>query len=156
MSLGRLGALTLLLAFLIGGGIFMANQLMNSTWTVGGGNVEGNISTDPAFVVIVILAETNSSKSALEQQIAAAILDNFHQRGLKPNSGMRYRIEATVTREEGPELSIPLDSHPIKMPSEKLVCSLAVKFKDKTLYEKSNDILADQSSIMKLAAKTLG
>ncbi len=156
MSLARLGALTLFLAILIGGGIFLTNKLVGSAWTVGGGPVEGNISTDPAFILIVDLPETTSNQQSLEKQIATAILDNFHQRGLKPKPGMRYRIEATVTRDEGPELSIPLDGRPIKMPSEKLVCTLTLKFKDKILYEKSKDILADQSTMMYLAGKKPG
>ena len=42
------------------------------------------------------------------------------------------------------------------MPSEKLVCTLVVKFKDKVLYEKSKDILPDQNAMMILGARRPG
>src|SRR3954471_15541880 len=156
MSYRRLAFVALLAIFLIAAGSFLINVLINSGWAVGGGDEEGNVSTDPAFVIVVDLPEASPSQVGIQKQIASIILKNFDERGIKPPKGMKYRVEASVTQEQGPEFSIPVNGRAMPMPSMKLVCTLTIKFKDKILSEKSSDVVSDQNTLITMVDKRPG
>ena len=156
MSYGRLAFLALLAIALISGGVFLVNKLVGSGFAVGGGDEDGNMSTDPAFVIIVDLPDASSSQIGMQKQIASIILKNFAERGIKPPKGMKYRVEATVSQESGPEFSMPVNGRAMAMPSMKLVCTLSIKFKDKVLSEKSLDIVSDQNTMITMVDKRPG